>query len=165
MITAQSWLGEVTAQSRRGHSSVTARSQLSHGEVTAQSRHLQYDHGWVTAESRLAVTILVTVSSRWAHCELTMSSHGGHFFSHGMLSTQVRIPVGCWCRDVTLGTRSQAWVKPSALVVHSEPTGCHVFLSGLVRMAGCQTRVPGATEEGMDDPEEYDNPSGLLASR
>ena len=70
--------GSVTA--RRGHSSVTARSQLSHGEVTAQSRHLQYDHGSVTArsqlnhgpvtaQSRLAVTILVTVSSRWAHGE------------------------------------------------------------------------------------------------
>ena len=31
MITAQSRLGEVPAQSRQGHSSVTARSQLSHG--------------------------------------------------------------------------------------------------------------------------------------
>ena len=38
LITAQSQLGEVTARSRRGHSSVTARSQLNHGEVTAQSR-------------------------------------------------------------------------------------------------------------------------------
>ena len=38
MITAQSRLGQVTAQSRRGHSSVMARSQLSHVEVTAQSR-------------------------------------------------------------------------------------------------------------------------------
>ena len=94
MITAQSQLGEVTAQSRWGHSSVTTRSELSHGEVTAQSRHLQYDHGSVTGRSQLnhgpghgsvwlAVTILVTVSSRWAHCELTVSSHGGQFFSHG----------------------------------------------------------------------------------
>ena len=85
MITAQSRLGEVTAQPRRGHSSVTARSQLSHGEVTAQSRHLQYDHRSVTARSQLnhdpghgsvtvGVTILVTVSSRWAHRELTVSS-------------------------------------------------------------------------------------------
>ena len=47
MITAQSRLGEVTAQSRRGHSSITAQ---------------------VTAQSRLAVTILVTVGSRWAQC-------------------------------------------------------------------------------------------------
>ena len=41
MITAQSRLGEVTAQSRLGHSSVTARSQLNHGifsMITAQSR-------------------------------------------------------------------------------------------------------------------------------
>ena len=53
MITAQSRLGKVTAQSRLSHSSVTARSQLSHGEVTAQSRHLQYDHGSVTARLQL----------------------------------------------------------------------------------------------------------------
>ena len=100
MITAQSRLGEVTAQSRRGHSSVTARSQLSHGEVTAQSRHLQYDHGSVTARSQLNhgpghdwlwpfwsrwAHGEVTVSSRWGHCELTVSSHGGQFFSHGKL--------------------------------------------------------------------------------
>ena len=98
MITAQSRLGEVTAQSRRGHSSVTPRSQLSHGEVTAQSRHLQYDHGSVTARSQLnhgpghsSVTAgcdhfghrELTVSSRWTHGELTVSSHGGQFFFHG----------------------------------------------------------------------------------
>ena len=46
-------VGEVTAQSRRGHSSVTARSQLSHGKVTAQSQHPQYDQGSVTARSQL----------------------------------------------------------------------------------------------------------------
>ena len=45
MITAQSRLGLVTAQSRRGHSSVTARSQLSHGEVTAQSQRSRLSHG------------------------------------------------------------------------------------------------------------------------
>ena len=98
MITAQSRLGEVTAQSRRGHSSVTARSQLSHSEVTAQSRHLQYDHGSVTARSQLnhgpghdSVTAGCdhfghrehTVSSPWAHGELIVSSHGGQYFSHG----------------------------------------------------------------------------------
>ena len=89
MITAQSRLGEVTAQSRQGHSSVMARSQLSYGEVTAQSRHLQYDHGSVTARSQLnhgpghgSVTAgcdhvghrELTVSSRWAYGELTVSS-------------------------------------------------------------------------------------------
>ena len=74
--------GSVTA--RRGHSSVTARSQLSHSSVTARS---QLNHGifsmitaqsrlghssitaQVTAQSRLAVTILVTVSSPRAHGE------------------------------------------------------------------------------------------------
>ena len=71
--------GSVTA--RRGHSSVTARSQLSHGEVTAQSRRghrsitassvwSRLGHSSITAQvmaqSRLAVTILVTMSSRWA---------------------------------------------------------------------------------------------------
>ena len=77
-------VGEVTAQSRRGHSSVTARSQLSHGKVTAQSQHPQYDHCSVTARSQLnhgpghgSVTAgcdhfghrELTVSSLWAHGE------------------------------------------------------------------------------------------------
>ena len=84
MITAQSRLGEVTVQSRQGHSSVTVRSQLSHGSVAAQSQHLQYDHGSVTARSQLnhgpghgSVTAgcdhfgyrELTVSSQWAHGE------------------------------------------------------------------------------------------------
>ena len=78
MITAQSWLGEVTAQSRLGHSSVTVRSQLNHGifsMITAQSRlgHSSIP-AQVTAQSWLAVTILVTVSSPWAHHELTVRS-------------------------------------------------------------------------------------------
>ena len=38
---------------------ITAQSRLGHSSITAQ----------VTAQSRLAVTILVTVSSQWAHCE------------------------------------------------------------------------------------------------
>ena len=38
--------------------------------------------------------------------------------------------------------------KLSALIVHSEPTDCHV--SGLVKMAGCQTGVSGAIEEGRN---------------
>ena len=63
--------GSVTA--RRGHSSVTARSQLSHGEVTAQSQHLQYDHGSVVAGC-----------DHFGHRELTVSSHGGQFFFHGL---------------------------------------------------------------------------------
>ena len=86
MITAQSWLGEVPAQSRQGHSSVTARSQLSHGEVTAQSWHLQYDHGSFTARSQLnhgpdhgSVT---TGCDHFGHRELTVSSHGGQYFFH-----------------------------------------------------------------------------------
>ena len=77
-------VGEVTAQSRRGHSSVMARSQLNHSilsMITAQSR---LGHSSITAQvmaqSWLAVTILVTASSRWVHCELTVSSHGGQFF-------------------------------------------------------------------------------------
>ena len=79
--------GSVT--DRRGHSSVTAQSQLNHGifsMITAQSRvgHSSIT-AQVTAQSRLAVTILVTVSSRWAHCELTVRSHGGQYFSHGNL--------------------------------------------------------------------------------
>ena len=45
MITAQSRLGEVTAQSRRGHSSVTARSQLSHSSIKASSVRSRLSHG------------------------------------------------------------------------------------------------------------------------
>ena len=79
MITAQSRLGEVTAQSRRGHSSVTARSQLSHGEVTAQSRHLQY---MITAQSQLghsSITAQVTAGcDHFGHRELTVSSGWAH---------------------------------------------------------------------------------------
>ena len=59
MLTAQSLLREVTAQSRLGHSSVTARSQLNHGP----------HHGSVT-----------TGCDHFGHRELTVSSHGGHFF-------------------------------------------------------------------------------------
>ena len=58
MITAQSWLGEVTAQSRRGHSSITASSvwsRLSHGSVTAGCDHFGHSE--------------LTVSSLWAHGE------------------------------------------------------------------------------------------------
>ena len=81
--------GEVTAQSQLGHSSVTARSQLNHGilsMITAQSR-LGHSSimAQVMAQSWLAVPILVTVSSRWVHCELTVSSHGDQFFSHGSI--------------------------------------------------------------------------------
>ena len=88
MITAQSRLGEVTAQSRPGHSSVTARSQLSHGQVTAQSRHLQYDHGSVTARSQLnhgpGHGSVTAGCDHFGHRELMVSSHGGQFFSHGI---------------------------------------------------------------------------------
>ena len=89
--------GEVTAQSRLGHSSVTARSQLNHGifsMITAQSRlgHSSIT-AQVTAQSRLAVNILVTVSSRWNHRELTVSSQGGRFFSHGRPCTDHIISV------------------------------------------------------------------------
>ena len=86
--------GEVTAQSRVGHSSVTARSQLNHGifsMITARSRlshgwlwpfwlRSRLSHGQVTAQSRLAVTILVTVSSLWAHGEQSRWP----FFFHGL---------------------------------------------------------------------------------
>ena len=78
MIMAQSRLGEVTAQSRRGHSSVTARSQLSHGEVTAQSQHLQYDHGSVMARSQLnhgpGHGSVTAGCDHFGHRELTVSS-------------------------------------------------------------------------------------------
>ena len=78
MITAQPRLGEVTAQSRRGHSSVTARSQLSHGKVTAQSR---LSHSSVTARSQLSHGE-VTAQSRLGHSSVTARSQ----LNHGIFS-------------------------------------------------------------------------------
>ena len=71
MITAQSRLGEVTAQSRRGHSSVTARSRLNHGPV----------HGSVTAGCYHFGHRELTVSSPWAHREQSWWP----IFSHGYI--------------------------------------------------------------------------------
>ena len=66
------------------HGSVTARSQLNHGP----------GHGSVTAGWDHFGHRELTVSSWWAHCELTVSSHGGQFFSHGFGSVIARLP---WC--------------------------------------------------------------------
>ena len=77
----------VTAPGPNGHSSVTARSQLSHDEVTAQSQWSRLTHGEVTAQSRprsrLSCGWLWPFWSSWARRELTVSSHGDQFFSHG----------------------------------------------------------------------------------
>ena len=81
--------GSVTA--RWGHSSVTARSQLSHSSVTARSQLNHCIFSMITAQSRLAVTILVTVSSQWAHRE---QSRWPIFFSWAML-TQIYIVTIC----------------------------------------------------------------------
>ena len=75
-VTARSQLshGLVTAQSRWGHSSVTARSQLNHG-----------DHGSIKARSQLNHGSVTAGCDHFGHRELTVSSHGGQFFSHGMI--------------------------------------------------------------------------------
>ena len=92
-VTARSQLshGEVTAQSRLGHSSVKVRSQLNHGQVTPGCEHLQYDHGSVTARSQLnhgpGHGSVTAGCDHFGHGELTVSSHGGQFLSHGMTST------------------------------------------------------------------------------
>ena len=88
-VTARRGHSSVTARSRLGHTSVTARSQLNHTIFSMIMTQSRLGHSsitaQVTAQSRLAVTILVTVSLRWAHSELTMSSHCGQFFSHGLV--------------------------------------------------------------------------------
>ena len=99
MIMAQSRLGEITAQSRRGHSSVTARSnsvtarsQLNHGifsMITTQSPlgHLNHGpgHGSVLAGC-----------DHFGHRELTMSSRWP-IFSHGwVLLGSTRQPSSHW---------------------------------------------------------------------
>ena len=63
MITAQSRLGEVTAQSRRGHSSITASSVWSrpgHSSITAQvtAGCDHFGHRELTVSSRWAVTVV-----------------------------------------------------------------------------------------------------------
>ena len=74
------------------------------------------------------------------------------------LSVQVRNQWGC--RDITLGARPQAWVKLSALIVHSEPTDCHVSL-----WPGENGGLPDRGVWCYWGREECDNPAGLLASR
>ena len=122
VIRAQSRLA---AQSRLGHSSVMARSQLNHGEVTARSQlgvsifsmitaQSRLGHSsitaQVTAQSRLAVTILVTV----ANCFLMGSqSQARQVCSAGLSIANLRQAV----RDFNKGnalksccqTRSDGW--------------------------------------------------------
>ena len=74
------------------------------------------------------------------------------------LSVQVRNQWGC--RDITLGARPQAWVKLSALIVHSEPTDCHVSL-----WPGENGGLPDSGVWCHWGREECDNPAGLLAFR
>ena len=74
------------------------------------------------------------------------------------LSVQVRNQWGC--RDITLGARPQAWVKLSALIVHSEPTDCHVSF-----WPGENGGLPDRGVWCHWGREECDNPAGLLASR
>ena len=80
MITVQSRLREVTAQSRRGHNSITASSvwsRLGHSSITVQ----------VTADCDHFGHREVTVSSRWAHCEQSRWP----FFSPGQTCQLLKI--------------------------------------------------------------------------
>ena len=155
MITAQSQLGEVTAQSRRGHSSVTARSQLSHGEVTAQSRHLQYDHGSVTARSQLnhgpghgSVTAgcdhfghgELTVRSPWGHGELTVSSRWPFFFSHGW----VNLTLWRWTEKWIMGQNEDNDITTLASLWLRHQTETNSALLGL-----CEGNPPMTSHKGQ----------------
>ena len=108
MITAQSRIGEVTAQSRRGHSSVTAGSQLSHGEVTAQSRHLQYDHGSVTAGSQLnhgpGHGSVTAGCDHFGHGELTVSSPWA-------VTVAIFFLMGVYCKNASVQLQLPGTVK------------------------------------------------------
>ena len=114
VVTAPGPSDHGSVRARRGHSSVTARSQLSHGEVTAQSRHLQYDHGSVTARSQLnhgpGHGSVTAGCDHFGHRELTVSSHGGQFFSHGKYSdmeysTRHEVSTVCQARLSSTGDR------------------------------------------------------------
>ena len=79
--------GSVTA--RLGHSEVTAQSRLGHSEVTAQSQLNHGDHGSVMARSQLnhgpGHGSVTAGCDHFGHRELTVCSHSGQFFSHGIL--------------------------------------------------------------------------------
>ena len=105
-FTARLGHGEVTAQSRRGHSSITvimAQSWLGHSSITAQ----------VTAQSQLPVTILVTISSPRPHRQLTVSSHGGQFFSHGICCGSTRSALASLSDCLSMKTMSATGVSVS----------------------------------------------------
>ena len=74
------------------------------------------------------------------------------------LSVQVRIPVGL--PGHYIGARPQAWVKLSALIVHSEPTDCHVSL-----WPGENGGLPDRGVWCHWGREECDNPADRPASR
>ena len=115
-VTAQSRLGH--SSSRRGHSSImaiTAQSRLGHSSITAH----------VTAQSRLAVTILVTVSSPWAHCELTVSSPWAHrkqsrwpffFLLMGRYQEQGQPTISVGCNYLSLPLISLILTQPFCLI-------------------------------------------------
>ena len=89
MITAQSRLAEVTAQSRGGHTSVTARS-LNHGIFNMITARSQLNHGSVTAGCDHFGHRKLRVSSPWAQGE---QSRWPFFFLMGraLLSQQLLI--------------------------------------------------------------------------
>ena len=138
MITAQSRLGEVTAQSRLGHSSVTARSQLSHCEVTAQSRHLQYDHGSVTARSQLnhgpGHDSVTAGCDHFGHLELTMSSLWAHgeqsrwpiFFSWEVINKVFKLKFMSTCCPLPRlpGAGTPTWPPGESTVDVLRMSGC-----------------------------------------
>ena len=124
MITAQSRLGEVTMRSQLNHgidlqydhSSVTARSQLNHGP----------GHGSATAGC-----------DHFGHRELTVSSHGGQFFSHGMFLAATKQLYEWYFLSVCLSVRPSVrhtflaatkqlykWYFPSVRL-----SVCHTFLT------------------------------------
>ena len=110
MITAQSRLGEVTAQSWRVHSSVTARSRRGHSSITASSVWSRLSHAWVTAQSWprswLSHGWLWPFWTPWAHGELTVSSRwavkvanfflmGSHYLNQCLLTW---VYEAIWCQ-------------------------------------------------------------------
>ena len=98
----------------------------------------KWNSSWPASLSLMGLTCCPNWLERW-------------FANLSAVSTKVQIPVG-YVQGRCIGGSS------SALIVHSEPTDCHV--SGLVRMAGCMTGVFSAIEEGGSG-----NLAGLLAPR
>ena len=129
--------------------------------LTDEKRWSSYQNGTLIQSDAV---IKVWKSSRPASLLLTGLTLWPNWLEHwpvtlSVLSSQVRIPAG----TLHWGACPQAWVKPSALIVHSESTGCHV--SGLVRMAVIQIKTCAEYRDMLPQPRLVNQPKCTWQTR